>query len=111
MSLRGMDGVYSVLSRCARFLMADVCWRCAIAAPADRPVSARILASPPSLPLTRLIGRDAEWSAIIQILARARLVTLTGPGGTGKTRVALHVADDLRDAFADGVAFVPLAAI
>ena len=65
------------------------------------------------IPRTRLIGREAERAA-----ARARLLdeavpllTLTGPGGVGKTRLALQVAADLQDDFADSIHFVPLAAI
>ena len=63
------------------------------------------------LPLTSFIGRESEALAIGSLLDRSevRLVTLTGPGGVGKTRLALRVAEDWSSAFTDGVAFVPLA--
>ena len=44
-------------------------------------------------------------------MAASRLVTLTGPGGTGKTRLALQAARDLAGSFADGVAFIDLAPV
>jgi predicted ATPase/transcriptional regulator with XRE-family HTH domain len=62
------------------------------------------------VPLTNLIGRDGELAGITALLAGGtRLVTLTGPGGIGKTRLALAVADRLVNGFPDGVAFVDLA--
>ena len=63
--------------------------------------------------LTSFIGREEERAALAGRLADpgCRLVTLTGPGGVGKTRLALQVAADLEDAFADGVAFVDLASV
>jgi non-specific serine/threonine protein kinase len=57
-----------------------------------------------------LVGRAPELAAVRQLVAIHRLVTLTGAGGSGKTRLALEVADGLGDDFPDGVAFVPLAA-
>jgi class 3 adenylate cyclase len=61
--------------------------------------------------LTPLIGREHEVATVVRLLRRdkVRLVTFTGPGGTGKTRLALQVASELADAFAGGVFFVSLA--
>jgi predicted ATPase/class 3 adenylate cyclase len=75
----------------------------------------RTLDPPPSnLPaqVTSFIGREQEVGALQQLLRRddVRLVTLTGPGGTGKTRLGLAVAAGLLDEFLHGVTFVSLAA-
>ncbi|HEV2041036.1 MAG TPA: adenylate/guanylate cyclase domain-containing protein, partial [Casimicrobiaceae bacterium] len=70
---------------------------------------------PPSLPFQgiHLVGRSRELRAICETLQRqgVHLFTLTGPGGTGKTRLSVQVAEDLADGFAHGVFFVPLATI
>ncbi len=62
---------------------------------------------------TAFIGREQEAAALRQILSRVdmRLVTLTGPGGIGKTRLALQVAGEIADQFPAGVCFVPLSAV
>ena len=66
-----------------------------------------------SQPLTSLVGRDEETAALrnLILVERERLVTLTGPGGVGKTRLALRVIEELAGGFADGAVFVPLAAV
>ena len=61
-------------------------------------------------PLTRLIGREAELAALSAGLQdpEVRLLTVTGPGGVGKTRLAIAAAAAVRNAFPDGMAFVDL---
>jgi len=69
--------------------------------------------SPPPTARTSFVGREAERVAIRELLLSrdVKLVTLTGPGGTGKTRLASRVAEDVRADFAGGVSFVSLAGL
>ena len=62
-------------------------------------------------PLTLFVGREREVRAVGEALTTARLVTLTGAGGSGKTRVAAEVARSAADRFADGTAWVELAPV
>ncbi len=64
-------------------------------------------------PFTRLIGREKEVAQLRQLLEQddVRLVTLAGPGGSGKTRLALQVANELANAFTHGVWFVSLTSV
>jgi len=77
--------------------------------PAPRSTVRSTLPAPP----TALIGREQERAALGHLMRRAdvRLLTLTGSGGTGKTRLALQLAADLHDAFRDGVCVVSLAPV
>lgn len=93
--------------------------------PALQHMEERILAHDPALllqprsgsalrlvprPRTSFIGRQREIKQAIELLEHARLLTLTGAPGSGKTRLALQVADDITDRFPHGTFFVPLAA-
>jgi predicted ATPase/class 3 adenylate cyclase len=60
---------------------------------------------------TPLIGRRRELAELIELVREARVVTITGAGGSGKTRLALQVAAELVDEFTGGVHFVPLASL
>src|SRR5829696_6949164 len=64
-------------------------------------------------PATRLIGRDEDVDSVAGLLAgpETRLVTITGAGGIGKSRLALEVAERVKDQYADGVAYIELAAV
>jgi transcriptional regulator with XRE-family HTH domain len=80
--------------------------------PATRPLPERPETLPAlPVPLTPLVGREAEIAAVVALLKEPaiRQLTMTGPGGTGKTRLALAVAERVAPDFPDGVVFVPLA--
>jgi predicted ATPase/class 3 adenylate cyclase len=84
--------------------------------PADfPPIHTRAERGPRPLPTgtTSLVGREQAIGELAGLLARpgVRLVTLTGPGGVGKTRLAVAVGERLADRFGAGTAFVPLAAV
>lgn len=81
--------------------------------PAEFPPLRSLETTPNNLPtqLTSFIGRDDQVQEAKDLLARSRLLTLTGPGGMGKTRLSLAIAADVLDRFPDGVYFVPLAAV
>jgi glutaminase len=63
------------------------------------------------VPATAFVGRERELREVVELLDRddARLVTLTGPGGTGKTRLTLQAAAEASEGFPDGVHWIPLA--
>jgi predicted ATPase/DNA-binding SARP family transcriptional activator len=63
------------------------------------------------IPLTSFIGRKREMAEVKYLLSTTRLLTLTGAGGSGKTRLAIQVATDLLDGFKDGVWWMELAAL
>jgi predicted ATPase/class 3 adenylate cyclase len=81
--------------------------------PADFPPIRTLAGRSTNLPVqvSSFLGRARELEQIAAALEEARLVTLTGPGGIGKTRLAVAVGERLGDRFAAGVVFVPLAAV
>jgi len=89
------------------FPVDDMATRSARQAQAKSSAATRRLGNLP-LELTSFIGRETELSAVKHMLSSSRLVTLTGIGGVGKTRLALRAAADVATDFADGVALVEL---
>ena len=83
--------------------------------PADFPPLRTLATRPNNLPLqpTPFLGREEQVARVVDLLGReeVRLLTITGPGGVGKTRLALQAAADLLEAFPDGVWFVDLSAL
>ncbi len=79
----------------------------------DFPPLRTLDARPNNLPaqLTSFVGRDEEIAEVKKLLGRTRLLTLTGPGGTGKTRLALQVAAETVSDYQDGTFFVDLSLI
>jgi class 3 adenylate cyclase len=75
------------------------------------PLKTVVVASNLPVQLTSFVGRERDVALILDLLGRSRLVTLTGPGGTGKTPLALEAARRMLDRFPDGAFFVDLSAI
>jgi predicted ATPase len=75
--------------------------------------TARLALRPPPAPTSELIGRTTELTATTRLLRQriTRLLTLTGPGGVGKTRLMQAVTAEVADSFPDGVAWAPLAPV
>jgi hypothetical protein len=83
--------------------------------PADFPPIRTLTTQPNNLPLqpTPFVGREDQVAGIVDLLHQddVRLLTITGPGGVGKTRVALQAAADLLETFPDGTWFVDLSVL
>ena len=84
-----------------------------VIAPREKEGAEPSVLTPLPIPLTPLLGRETEVAALKEIILRrgVRLVTVIGPPGVGKTRLALAVAEQLFDQFSDGAVFVDLAPI
>ncbi len=81
--------------------------------PAEFPPLKTLDATPNNLPtqLSSFLGREHELTEVVERLADSRLLTLTGPGGTGKTRLSLQVGARVADRYPDGVFFVSLSSL
>src|SRR6201984_3205983 len=100
----GADAIATVSGRGYRF---------ALPVTRDDAEATRASRSRHNLPyqLTSFVGREQEIAQLEELVTANRLVTLTGAGGAGKTRLAIEVASRLTDAFSDGVWLVELAAL
>lgn len=108
--LLGPNAIATIPGRGYRFaLPLDEEQPVATAPAPSRPSAAPLTNLPAELPL--LYGRTQDIVAVLQLLSEHRLVTLAGPGGIGKTRLAQAVAHQLRTRYADGVWLVELAAL
>jgi predicted ATPase/class 3 adenylate cyclase len=84
---------------------------CARGLPLEFPPLVTTITHPHNLPLqlTSFIGREREIGEVVDLVGKNRLVTLTGSGGVGKTRLSIRAAENLIDQFPDGIWFVELA--
>ena len=78
--------------------------------PLTASLSKQLISNLPS-PITTFIGREKEQSDVIQLITQHRLITLTGAGGVGKTRLAIRVGEQVLGNYADGVWFVEFAPV
>jgi non-specific serine/threonine protein kinase len=97
---------YEALSKAATGSKAETL---ATAAEAPAPAGSSVRVSNLPAELTRFVGRRNEASEVKRLLSATRLVTLTGVGGVGKTRLVSYAAADLRRTFRDGIVLVELA--
>jgi predicted ATPase/DNA-binding XRE family transcriptional regulator len=74
------------------------------------PSASKLITNLP-VPLTTFIGRERDQAEVSQLISKYRLITLTGTGGVGKTRLAIQVAADVRHRFPDGVWFLDLSSL
>src|SRR5712671_5996292 len=79
--------------------------------PATAPPDGATVGGNLPMPLTRIVGRDGIIAALTTQLAQRRFLTIVGPGGIGKTTVAIAVAETVRTSYTDGVWFVGLASL
>jgi predicted ATPase/class 3 adenylate cyclase len=81
--------------------------------PDEFPALKSLDTTPNNLPtqLTSFVGREHEVAEGLRLLASSRLLTLTGPGGTGKTRLSMQIGAEASDGFKHGVFFIPLAPV
>lgn len=77
----------------------------------ELPTTAPVGPRRPGLPVSSFVGRGQEIAHVVELVAAARVVTLCGPGGVGKTRLARHVAHEIAGRYDDGVVRVDLAAV
>jgi predicted ATPase/DNA-binding SARP family transcriptional activator len=80
-------------------------------APLARPTAESVPINNLPVELTSLVGRERDVALVGELLAHHRLVTVVGPGGVGKTRVACRVASTISDRFQDGVCFVDMTVV
>ena len=107
------DALTGLLEADLAILLAERFTAGTAAAPPDQDAPADEALSTFPSPVTELIGRSREVAGLKRTLAResVRLVTVTGPGGMGKTRLAIDVGEDLAPEYPDGVYFVDLAPV